>query len=160
MDDGRHFTDYRPNCHLNNLTRTNNNTNSSFQYRMFLTHNANQLMEMNREHACDKNCCGPCQAPYQSGTMMRETAAKVTGVDAVTCGTRVSSNPGGGAHTTEPLACTQWNVGSMHRKQNCCTPITDAAKYHPDLRDGIAVKRLTNPGGGIPLTGGDPNFYS
>ena len=24
MDDGRHFTDYRPNCHVNNLVRANN----------------------------------------------------------------------------------------------------------------------------------------
>ena len=24
MDDGRHFTDYRSNCHINNLVRSNN----------------------------------------------------------------------------------------------------------------------------------------
>ena len=41
MDDGRHFTDYRPSCHVNNLVRSNNAVLNSHEYRMFLTHNAN-----------------------------------------------------------------------------------------------------------------------
>ena len=44
MDDGRHFTDYRPICHLNNLITVNNNLKNSFEYRMHLTKNAEKLM--------------------------------------------------------------------------------------------------------------------
>ena len=29
MADGRHFTDYRPNCHTNNLLRADNNIGNS-----------------------------------------------------------------------------------------------------------------------------------
>ena len=72
MADGRHFTDYRPNCYLNNSMRADNQTFNSFQYRMFLTQNAERLMEMNRNNSCDKNCCGPCQKPYDQGTMLPE----------------------------------------------------------------------------------------
>ena len=35
MDDGRHFTDYRSNCHFNNLVRANNAVMNSHDYRMF-----------------------------------------------------------------------------------------------------------------------------
>ena len=36
MADGRHFTDYRPQCTLNNQIRAQNNGLSSFDYRMYL----------------------------------------------------------------------------------------------------------------------------
>ena len=39
---------------------------NSFQYRTFLTRNADELMDVNRGYACMKNCCGPCQEPYHS----------------------------------------------------------------------------------------------
>ena len=45
MDDGRHFTDYRANCHVNNLVRANNKILNSHEYRMFLTHNAKKIMD-------------------------------------------------------------------------------------------------------------------
>ena len=75
MADGRNFTDYRPDCYVNNLIRQNNSTYNSFQYRMFLTHNAEKLMNLNRTYACEKNCCGPCQSPYDVGTMMPSNSA-------------------------------------------------------------------------------------
>ena len=37
MSDGRHFTDYRPNCMVNNLVQTQNNVPDTYQYRLFLT---------------------------------------------------------------------------------------------------------------------------
>ena len=79
MDDGRHFTNYQPNCYVNNLLQENNGLHNSFQTRMFLTHNATQMMELNRKEACSKNCCGPCQPPYDLGTMMPEASAQVVG---------------------------------------------------------------------------------
>ena len=66
MDDGRHFTDYRPNCHLNNLIRVEGKTLNSFEYRMYLTRNANNIIQSNRVNNCSKNCCGPCQKPLEN----------------------------------------------------------------------------------------------
>ena len=165
MSDGRHFTDYRPNCHLNNLVRANNVAHNSFQYRMFLTHNATALQEENRAHACQKNCCGPCQSPYSSGTMMREKRASITPTDVpghrgVPCGNTISSNPLVDAHTTQPLTCAQWSVGHANRLLNCCQPVRDSANALPAYGTPAAVRRLSVPGGGVPLRGGDPNFYS
>ena len=56
MDDGRHFTDYRPSCHINNLVRANNGILNSHQYRMFLQQNSDKLM--NLTELMTKNSCG------------------------------------------------------------------------------------------------------
>ena len=40
MSDGRHFTDFRPNCTINNMLRVQNKVANSYEYRMFLTRNA------------------------------------------------------------------------------------------------------------------------
>ncbi len=77
MDDGRHFTDYRPVCHVNNMVRVNNNISNSYEYRMFLIQNANKLMDLNRSYACSKNCCGPCVQPYHQGTMLPEQSLQI-----------------------------------------------------------------------------------
>ena len=63
MDDARHFTDYRPSCDVNNLISANNTILNSFEYRQFLTHNANNLIELNRNYACEKNCNADCKKP-------------------------------------------------------------------------------------------------
>lgn len=60
MADGRHFTDYRPSCELNNDIARDNNLNNSFDARIFLQRNAVQLMDVNRNMACDRNCNGVC----------------------------------------------------------------------------------------------------
>jgi hypothetical protein len=60
MADGRHFTDYRPSCDLNNDVRRDNQIVDSFESRLFLQRNANQLMNINRNKACDKNCSSVC----------------------------------------------------------------------------------------------------
>ncbi len=62
MDGGRHFTDYRPNCYLNNLVRMSNNITSSYDYRQYLIHNADKLMDMNRNYAKEMNGCNECNA--------------------------------------------------------------------------------------------------
>lgn len=90
MADGRHFTDYRPSCELNDLIRFDNNISNSFQYRLFLTSKAEELMNKNREAACLMNCCGPCPPTATSnekfmncpgigsGTMLPEQSMWVT----------------------------------------------------------------------------------
>ena len=62
MDDGRHFTDYRPNCYVNDLVRYNNKVMSSYEYRQFLINNGNKLRKINNQYNNQKNGCKPCNA--------------------------------------------------------------------------------------------------
>ena len=74
MSDGRHFTDYRPNCYINNLIRMSSNTINSYDYKQYLIHNASKLMEENKNYSIEKNGCSvsglhKCNAknvPYQN----------------------------------------------------------------------------------------------
>tara|TARA_B110000971_G_C20031402_1_gene511586 strand:- start:486 stop:911 length:426 start_codon:yes stop_codon:yes gene_type:complete len=62
MSDGRHFTDYRPNCYVNNLLRYNNKTMSNYDYRQFLINNGSELMKINSVYTEEKVGCSPCNA--------------------------------------------------------------------------------------------------
>ena len=62
MSDGRHFTDYRPNCYVNNLLRYNNKTMSNYDYRQFLINNGSELMKINKDYTEEKVGCTPCNA--------------------------------------------------------------------------------------------------
>ena len=62
MNDGRQFTDYRPNCYVNNLIRMTNSIPGSYEYRQFLINNAEDLMQVNREYIQEKSGCHPCNA--------------------------------------------------------------------------------------------------
>ena len=73
MADGRHFTDYRPNCHVNDLLRADNQISNSFQYRVFLQQNAGEIMDKHREIACAKNCCSPCGGGNGEGENFENT---------------------------------------------------------------------------------------
>tara|TARA_R110002073_G_scaffold331148_2_gene515652 strand:- start:310 stop:645 length:336 start_codon:yes stop_codon:yes gene_type:complete len=57
MSDGRQFTDYRPNCFLNNEMGQNM---GSWQYRTFLIRNANQIHQKFVNEQVDKNQCQGC----------------------------------------------------------------------------------------------------
>ena len=162
MDDARHFTDYRPNCYLNNSIRSENKTFNSFQYRMYLTHNAEKLMEMNRASNCEKNCCAPCQSPYDQGTMLPEESTVTC--DNSTC--RVdNSNPNGLGqgrnYLNQPLHCPQWpETLPTGQSQNKCAPAEDSFQYYPVDQKLASTPRLAVPGGGEQLMGGDPNVYN
>lgn len=153
MDDGRHFTNYQPNCYVNNLLQENNGLHNSFQTRMFLTHNATQMMELNRKEACSKNCCGPCQPPYDLGTMMPEASAQVVG-GPVPCGPKSSSAPLVGAHSNAPLTCAAWSVGdNRDLDYNCCSPVSNLANQYPHSHDDVVITRKAVQGGGMPAVG-------
>jgi len=69
MDDGRAFTDYRPSSDVNNLIRMSNNLQGSYQYRQFLIHNGEKIMNINNQYTQDKMGCDNCTAkpvPFQS----------------------------------------------------------------------------------------------
>lgn len=160
MSDGRNFTDYRPNCYVNNLIRQNNSTYNSFQYRMFVTHNAENLMNLNRTYACEKNCCGPCQSPYDVGNMMPSNSS--IDCNANQCGKDIGNISGLNfqpSNSSQPLVCP--GIFNPQKPKNCCTPPQNNFEYYPinSSEKEIGVQRLTSPSGGIPLNGGDPSYY-
>jgi hypothetical protein len=61
MSDARAFTDYRSSCRTNAQFRINNNISSSHEYRMFLTSNAVNIMNLNSSSAWNINGCGTCK---------------------------------------------------------------------------------------------------
>jgi hypothetical protein len=61
MSDGRQYTDYHPRCFTNFFALPH--PMNSYDYRMFLTANAEKLMDHNREAAVKWNECGPCVKP-------------------------------------------------------------------------------------------------
>jgi len=52
MNDGRQFTDYRPNCYLNNQLGQNM---GSWQYRYYLTNNAAEIHDKFMKEEEQKN---------------------------------------------------------------------------------------------------------
>lgn len=98
MEAGYAFTDYSPRCATNarlmDLVNKAGMMQSSFETRMYLQHNAQQVMEMERARAIDTIFpCAPCTRPLtDSGTM--ESERYVVRCDAVTC-SRVEANPNG-----------------------------------------------------------------
>jgi len=72
LSDGRHFTDYRPRCFTNFDALPK--PMSSYDYRMYLTHQAEHLIEQNRQDAFRKNMCEPCVNP---STMLPEQHVQV-----------------------------------------------------------------------------------
>ena len=59
MEDGRHFTDYRPRCAVNYDSQPR--PMSAYDYRMYLTEHAEDMMKKSREVAYKKNSCEPCE---------------------------------------------------------------------------------------------------
>ena len=165
MDDGRHFTDYRPNCHVNNLIRSNNSTINSFQYRQFLTNNATKLIDLNKTYACQKNCCGPCKKPYNVGTMLGEQTMKVCNTSS--CNTELVNKNGlgqGRKYSTEGAACPGWPESlPVNQPYNCCAKTKDLFNYynHVDSKaQGEMFPRKTVPSGGDAMRGGDPQPFN
>jgi hypothetical protein len=98
MSDGRVFTDYTPRCYENarlmNLVTGANMVRSSYEARMFLQKNAEQMMDQERTRAMNTLIpCAPCKRSFSDpGTMAPERY--VVRCDAVSC-SRVEVNPNG-----------------------------------------------------------------
>lgn len=56
MSDGRNFAKWQPGAVINQKIRQENNIKSNWQYRQFLTENADAIIKANQVEACD-NCC-------------------------------------------------------------------------------------------------------
>ena len=158
MADGRHFTDYRPNCHINNIIRTGNNVMNSFEYRTFLTRNAEQLMDVNRTHACKKNCCGPCVEPYHSiNTLPEVNKVKCNANNCEIVGFDPSGLGQGRIYNDEEQKCD--NIGQTTDGQNGCMKPEDAMRYYGPRNENNNVQRQAVQGGGQMLSGGDARVY-
>lgn len=98
MADGRAFTDYRPRCTANaevyHKVIANKMVGSSYEARMFLQHNADDMMDFERNRAIQTLIpCAPCNRSFQdAGTMLGERY--VVRCNGVTC-TREEVNPQG-----------------------------------------------------------------
>lgn len=72
MQDGRNFTDYHTRCSQLEQLRVNNDIRSSYDLRMYMQHNADMLMQMNRMASIQANNCAPCYINNGNGTMLPE----------------------------------------------------------------------------------------
>lgn len=63
MHDGRAFTDYTPNCSMNEYFRHNTTADNSVAYRLFLQRGANKFINYNRQKAEHQNVTG-CKCMY------------------------------------------------------------------------------------------------
>lgn len=89
MSDGRSFTDYRPRCIINyellnniNIDKTDKNTISSYEMRMYLQKNAENIMKKDQMNSI--NNFSQCKRPLNdSGTMYPEK--NIVTCDAISC---------------------------------------------------------------------------
>ena len=62
MNDGRQpGTDYRPDCDVNYGIIRQNGIKNSYDYRQFLIHNAESIMDLNRRYYEEQNRCDSCK---------------------------------------------------------------------------------------------------
>lgn len=158
MADGRHFTDYRPECYVNDLIRADNGVNNNFQWRNFLTQNAEQLMDLNRQHACQKNCCGNCASPFNVGTMVPEVNKFVC--NSGTC-RLIQGDPNGlgtgRVYSNQGTECPNLPSAWPQNSPDVCVPPKMAGNYYPlDQGTYATIQRQAVPGGGMMVKeGGD-----
>jgi len=168
MSDGRHFTDYRTSCQVNDLLKVDNRISNSYQYRLFLQENANTIMDRNREIACAKNCCMPCASSplgvegFNNGTMLPEKY--IVECNAHTCKQILNDVNGIGTgrryYTPELNDCSTLPAAwpqSGTQKNVCASPL-DNFTYLGDLEREVSQKALLRnavPGAGTILDGGD-----
>lgn len=142
MADGRHYTDYRPRCAKNfeSLPKPM----SSFDYRMFLMQNAENIMQSNREHALKENMCTPCTKPT---TMLPEQHVQVC--DGRKCSFPVNDPQGLGVG--RKYGGEQPSYRPDVEMKGCASKVQDMNFYPISGNVGTGFDNLTGPTGGWPL---------
>jgi hypothetical protein len=92
MSDGRAFTSYLSRCEENNSLTSNSGVMNSYEYRMFLQHNAGKIIEQKRGDSESKLRCVPCFDFDEPGTMLPEQSKQYC--DTNTCNFRTNYNEG------------------------------------------------------------------
>jgi hypothetical protein len=139
MSDGRHFTDYRPRCAVNYESLPN--PMSSFDYRMFLTHNADQIMDNNRAYAYKENLCEPCTDP---STMLPESHIQVC--DARSCTFPLTDPAGLGIGRKYGGEQPSYRDESY---KGCAASVNDMAFFPVTGKVGDDFEKLVGPTGAV-----------
>jgi hypothetical protein len=94
MQDGRSFTDYRPRCTIQYQMK-NEQMQNSYDSRMFLINNAEQMMKANQEIVQENNKCLNCQDKMndENNTFLPER--NMMKCDAQLCNFMADVNPKG-----------------------------------------------------------------
>lgn len=161
MSDGRHFTDYRPNCDVDILVQRDNDITNSFSYRKFLQSKANTLMDLNRDHACKKNCCGPCEddKPVKEGfinygTMLPEKDMQICNSNNCVV---VPNDPNGlGLGRQYHSVPTNPKIKNPKPSENKCTSLEDDFKLYGDFNLSNLARNSMPFGGRL---NDEPNNY-
>lgn len=165
MDDGRHFTDYRPRCTQQYQDKVSGKVMSSYEHRMFLTSHADEMIKENAVQAYVNNRCGPCVEPYFHGTMLQEVEKQVCNERTCSFGVNDAYGLGLGRQFYTEERDDVFKKRFLEEKQKeqeyfknssqCCGTVKDDMQYYPI--DGVIPDfgRTAMPSGGTPLTGGD-----
>jgi hypothetical protein len=121
MSDGRHFTDYRSNCEINNLLISNNKVHNSHDYKKFLLDNSQKLRELNWNYACQKNCykkcVNPVDIPFKNEFKCNKEICKKSLVNKNGIGLRINSG------STKSLYNDNYScINNLSPKNKCETP--------------------------------------
>jgi len=166
--DYRLFTDWRPRCATQYYDMINNKLPSALDYRMFLTHNAETIIQDNALNAYMKARCGPCvdDPSWDDGTMMREFEEQKC--DARTCTFRANDPWGLGRGRRyyddnfdkevrkEFITQKEKENEYFKRSAECCQTKEDELYYYP-IDGGVQKNYPRNavPSGASLLRGGD-----
>ena len=66
MEDGRNYTDWRPGSVINEHMLIKHKITTNWDYRQYLTHNADTVIKQNQKEACNE--CGTCEYTHTTKT--------------------------------------------------------------------------------------------
>jgi hypothetical protein len=163
ISDGREFTDYRPNCEMNNHVIDENKISNIHDYRLYLINNAEDIIEAHNKYYFSKNGRVSCKQPYEKGTMLPERTRVLC--DQHTC-RRILVDENGIGEGREYVTNGKKSILDPLKKpdykldDNVCTTLEDNFNYYPfeNVHNDNSVRRA-GPGGGKILGGGDPNVF-
>ena len=169
MSDGRLFTDYRPRCELNYVGNNGQGKGmDSYSYRQFLLSNTDNILADMRKQIYDSVVCGPCEEPYNIGTMLPEKVLDVC--NKRTCSRKTVGSGDGlgmGRYYGMDKVGDEFTTGKIKeqsemksRGANCCGTVDENSEYFPPygMNVGPSIGRVASPYGGVPLHGGDSSI--
>jgi hypothetical protein len=147
MSDGRAFTDYRPRCAINYESLPE--PLSSFDFRQYLIHNADKVMDATRYDTYKRNHCSPCLS--DPGTMLPEQNIQVC--DGRKCAFPVNDPNGLGVGRKYSEGSEGAPTPAQLGDKNCSAAYNDLLFYPIDGQLKTDFKRMSVPSGGWPMRG-------
>lgn len=165
-DSGRNFTNYKSRCYTEYISECGQQVPSSYDYRQFLIHNANDIISKNAANAYINNRCGPCMNPYDKNTQLDELSKQVC--NARTCTFKGNDPYGLGLGRQFYSDQDQEKLDQAYNEENkkynamfnktaeCCGTSKEDLYYYPingEVKNDY--DRYAIPGGGKLMTGGN-----